>query len=162
MYVEAFHKVLKYVYLKGKVNKRLDVCIGTLLKLARDKGFERLIKLEKGKTSERIKLINVRHKNSLKLSFESVNATEEYLTWCVNAADGNKYHIVQQNTTCPYSCHIRCTDCNVCIHMYSCNCQDSLIRATICKHVHLVVRSQTSSIITELCDSISLPQHEVL
>ncbi len=32
----------------GKVNKRLDKCIGILLKLARDKGFERLVKLEKG------------------------------------------------------------------------------------------------------------------
>lgn len=33
MYVEAFHRVLKYVYLKGKVNKRLDKCLGILLNL---------------------------------------------------------------------------------------------------------------------------------
>ena len=39
MYVEAFHKVLKYVYMKGRVNKRLDKCIFVLLKLARDKGL---------------------------------------------------------------------------------------------------------------------------
>ena len=51
---EAFHRVLKHVYLKGKVNKRLDKCIGILMKLARDKGFERLVKLEKGKICERI------------------------------------------------------------------------------------------------------------
>ena len=42
MYVEAFHRVLKYVYMKGKVNKRLDN--GVLLKLARDKGFDRLMR----------------------------------------------------------------------------------------------------------------------
>ena len=59
MYVEAFHRVLKYVYLKGKVNKRLDNCIGILLKLARDKGFERIAKMEKGKISERITQIRV-------------------------------------------------------------------------------------------------------
>ena len=46
MYVEAFHRVLKHVYMKGRVNKRLDKCIHVLLKLARDKGFERLVKLE--------------------------------------------------------------------------------------------------------------------
>ena len=39
MYVEAFHRVLKYIYMKGKVNKRLDNCIYILLKLARDKGY---------------------------------------------------------------------------------------------------------------------------
>ena len=49
MYVEAFHHVLKYIYLKGTVNKRVDKCIHVLMKLARDKGFERLVKLEKGK-----------------------------------------------------------------------------------------------------------------
>lgn len=30
MYVEAFHRVLKYVYLKGRVNKRLDKCLHVL------------------------------------------------------------------------------------------------------------------------------------
>ncbi len=150
MYVEAFHKVLKYVYLKGKVNKRLDVCIGTLLKLARDKGFERLIKLEKGKNSERIKMINVRHQSSMKLPLHLVQKTDEFLTWEVKSADGNNsYHVVQQNDICPYNCYVKCTDCNVCIHMYSCDCPDSLIRATICKHVHLLVQSFSSSISIE-------------
>ena len=43
MYVEAFHHALKYAYMKEKVNKRLDKCIFVLLKLTRDKGFERLV-----------------------------------------------------------------------------------------------------------------------
>ncbi len=49
MYVESFHKVIKYMYLKGKTNKRVDKCIQMLMKYERDKIFERLIKLEKGK-----------------------------------------------------------------------------------------------------------------
>ena len=57
MYVEAFHRVLKYVYMKGKVNKRLTKCIFVLMKPVRDKGFERLVKLEKGKNTERIRQI---------------------------------------------------------------------------------------------------------
>ena len=36
MFVVAFHMVLKYVYMKGKVNKRMDKCIFVLLKLTRD------------------------------------------------------------------------------------------------------------------------------
>ena len=49
MHVENFHCLLKYVYMKGKVNKRMDKCIYILLKIARDKAFERIIKLEKGR-----------------------------------------------------------------------------------------------------------------
>ena len=49
MYVEAFHRVLKYVYLHGHVNRRLDTLVFILLKFARDNGFDRLIKLSKGK-----------------------------------------------------------------------------------------------------------------
>ena len=66
MYVEAFHRVLKCIYLKGKVNKRLDKSIGILMKSARDKGFERLVKLEKGKNSERIHQIKVWHQEAKK------------------------------------------------------------------------------------------------
>ena len=77
VYVEAFHKVLKYIYLKGRVNKRLDKCIFVLLKLARDKGFERLIKIEKGKNTERIKLIRARHQQSLKISLADVQVIKK-------------------------------------------------------------------------------------
>ncbi len=52
-----------------------------------------------------------------------------------------KYKILQLNTICPYKCSITCKDCNICIHMYSCSCPDAVIRATICKHIHLVVQS---------------------
>lgn len=54
MYVEAFHRVLKHVYMEGKVNKRVDKCIHVLMRYERDKAFERLVKLEKGKASRRI------------------------------------------------------------------------------------------------------------
>jgi len=133
--------VLKYIYLKGRVNKHLDKCIGILMKLARDKGFERLVKLEKGKNSERIHHIRVRHQESLKMSVSLITEMEEYLTWEAHSADGkNIYHISQLNKLCPYNCSISCADCHICIHMFSCNCPDALIRATICKHVHLLVQ----------------------
>lgn len=51
MKVEAFHRVFKYSYLKGKVNKRVDNCLMNLLKYVRDKYFERMIKLTKGKAT---------------------------------------------------------------------------------------------------------------
>ncbi len=73
--------------MKGKVNKRLDKCIHILLKLARDKGFERLVKLEKGKNSERINQIRVRHLSSKDISFDLVHQVEEHSAWEVNFTD---------------------------------------------------------------------------
>ncbi len=146
MYVEAFHRVLKYVYLKGKVNKRLDNCIGVLLKLARDKGFERITKIEKGKMSDRITQIRVRHKTSLKMPVNLITETKQYHTWEVNSMDGkNTYIVGQVNEVCPYNCAMMCSDCHICLHMYSCDYPDALIRASICKHVHLLVRSLAST-----------------
>lgn len=57
MYVESFHRTLKYVYMKGRVNKRIDNLIHILMKVSRDKAFERLCKLEKGKISGRLSII---------------------------------------------------------------------------------------------------------
>lgn len=41
MYLEAFHKVLKHIYIHGKVNKRIEMCVSYLLCFIRDKTFER-------------------------------------------------------------------------------------------------------------------------
>lgn len=48
MVLEAFHKTLKYVYLKEEKNQRLDILLWNLLKTMRDKNFERLVKLCNG------------------------------------------------------------------------------------------------------------------
>ena len=41
---KAFHRVIKNIYLKSRVNKRLDKFIHVLLKVSREKRFERLLK----------------------------------------------------------------------------------------------------------------------
>lgn len=66
MFVEAFHKVFKYQYLKVKSKKRLDNLLLNLLKYVRDKTFDRLIKLTKGKVTSRLSVIHERHLRSLK------------------------------------------------------------------------------------------------
>ena len=72
MYMEAFHRVLKYVYMKGKVNKRVDNCVYILLKFARDKGYEHLVKIEKGKNTDNLSMIKLRHQSSLKLPYTHI------------------------------------------------------------------------------------------
>ena len=62
MFLESFHKVLKTIYLHHKQNRRVDALLVTLIKVTRDKAFERFRKLEMGKSSHRICEVNRRHK----------------------------------------------------------------------------------------------------
>ena len=73
VFVEAFHHVLKYIYLKGTVNKRIDASISMLLGFARDKLFDRLQKIEKGKNTSHLQLIANRHKSCLNMSTDLVS-----------------------------------------------------------------------------------------
>ena len=112
------------------------------MKLARDKGFERLVKLEKGKTSGRITTIRQRHLASMKIHMDSVKETDS-TTWTVKSSQGGQwYTVTQEQQNCPINCRILCTECSICVHNYNCNCPDALIHSTICKHIHLVVRYQ--------------------
>ena len=69
MFVEAFHHVIKYKFLKSRKNKRIDTLIHKLFEYLRFKSYDRLTKLDKGKVTGRITLINKRHSNSLKFIF---------------------------------------------------------------------------------------------
>ena len=139
MYVEAFHRLLKHIYMKGTCNKRIDKCIHVLIKLERDKAFERLIKSQKGKISGRLSVIHKRHLASQKLSSSLVNIVDDN-TWLVQSStDKDKSYTVERDKQeCDANCALKCQECNICVHMYCCNCSDALIHHTICKHIHLV------------------------
>ena len=100
MFVEAFHKVFKYQYLKGKNNKRLDNLLLNLLKYVRDKTFDRLIKLTKGKVTSRLSVIHERHLRSLTLPTASVKVEEDD-TWEVLGQDGiSRYKVSKLMSAC--------------------------------------------------------------
>ena len=52
MFSEAFYRVLKIVHLRHQHNRRVDYLIYIVLKISRDKAFEQLVKMEKGKNTE--------------------------------------------------------------------------------------------------------------
>ncbi len=118
MYVESFHRVLKYIYLKGKTNKRVDKCLQVLMKYARDKTFDRLIKLEKSKLTGRVSTIEKRHNASRGLSTDLVTSVND-CTWYVRSADTQQqYTVVRELQQCTLNCFLRCSDCGVCVHAH--------------------------------------------
>ena len=147
MAVEAFHRVFKYNYLKGKVNKRVDSCLINLLRYIRDKCFDRVIKLTKGKSTHKSKLIQVRHNHSKELSTGNIQEDADG-RWKITSATNNdiSYTIIRQANRClENSCQMICVECNICIHQYVCKCTDSLIHNTMCKHIHMLQRYLTQN-----------------
>lgn len=141
MFAEAFHRTFKYDYLKGKVNKRLDKCILALIKFSQDKGYQRLQKLTKGKITARIGAIRKHHLESQRISQDRVQQMDEKV-WNVNNVNGpqNNYRVVKEDRE-PSEveiCQLRCTECDICVHTYTCSCPVNLIRGSVCWHIHLV------------------------
>ena len=56
------------------------------------------------------------------------------------------------------SCALICSDCGICIHMYTCTCLDATLHCTICKHVHLLSMCDTDSDASENGRQISNEQ----
>jgi hypothetical protein len=155
MYLEGFHRVLKYIYLKGKTNKRVDKCVHVLLKISRDKAFERLTKLENGKLSSRMAMITKRHKSSLDMSENIISSIGDDKWSILSSIDGHTYEVTREDECSRISCNLRCHKCQICIHNFICSCPDSLIRATICKHIHLLASKLKTALSSSLQHSSS-------
>jgi len=140
MFLESFHRVLKVIYLNHKQNRRIDTLLTTLLKVSRDKAFERFRKLEVGKSTHRLCEINKRHKTA-----QDWMKNEPF---SIIELNNNKWRISSQHTpsmmytvtlnVSDCSCQLRCKLCNICVHQSSCDCIDSVLHSTICKHIHLI------------------------
>ena len=146
MYSEAFHHVLKIVYLEHK-NRRVDYLLHVyvLLKIARDKAFDQLQKVEKGKNTHRICDINKRHKKALTfVSLALVEGTGEnrYKVSSLSRP-GVSYFIEKVEDCC--ACKLKCRFCSVCPHMYTCTCLDACTNTTVCKHMHLIQMQKPTS-----------------
>ena len=159
MHIESFHRLLKVVYLQGKQNRRLDTLLSIVLKISRDKAFERITKLQKGKNSHRIREINKRHKKAEEMMSSGSEPIQESLTrWTVKSISSpDVTYTIQLSSHTNCECKLLCNSCQLCSHMYSCSCVDYALHYTACKHVHLVhMMSHKSS----LQDSSSEPEQE--
>ena len=141
MYVESFHNVLKTVYMERKANRRVDSLISILLRVARDKVFERIIKVEKNSSSKKVLDINKRH-----VIVMSALPTMVEGGWKIPSQSTHvDYYVLPVRDMC--ECRLHCSACQCCPHMYECSCVDFAVHATVCKHVHTVhhLRSVTAS-----------------
>ena len=128
MFGVAFYRIFKYTCFKGKANNRLDKCLVNLVKFNRDKIFERIKKLSKGKLNQKFSMIQSRHCNSLNLDFGSINQSEEN-SWIHKSEDGKRSYTVTlySQRFDDGQCSLKFSNCNICIHTCTCSCVDFLL-----------------------------------
>lgn len=128
------------VYFEHKQNRRIDDLLFTLIKINSDIMFNSLRK-EVGKVTHRKKEIKRRHCSACGMASSSndeivLNCKEEG-KWKVRSERSESYVKVKICDGCP----LRCDECNVCIHAFTCTCLDATLHhciTTICKHIHVL------------------------
>ena len=126
--------------MNGKNVKRMDHSLNLLLNLVYDMMFDRLINIEKGVISTRIQKIRVSHNKSEQMDVIIIPGSEEEC-WIVQSENKESigyYELRILDRNC--GCKLRCDNCNICIHYYSCTCHDYLIRSNLCKHIHYLCK----------------------
>lgn len=160
MYLESVHKCLKYYYLHGKKNKRLDTCINAVLKFTRNKIFERFIKLVKNKYTAKEENIIKSHNIGAQINPEFIKVIDDK-RWEICSKETNiVYEVIQVKDTCnTEDCRLVCRKCNICIHNYTCECSDHIIKLNICKHIHAcaMLSSMFSNTQHYLCETTEMP-----
>lgn len=165
MYLESVHKCLKYYYLHGKKNKRLDTCINALLKFTRNTIFERFIKLVKNKYTAKEENIIKSHNIGVQINPETIKVIDDN-RWEISAKETNMaYEVIHTIDVCnTEDCRLVCRMCNICIHNYTCECSDYIIKLNICKHIHACANLSVSNTQNNLCEKekkILIPAAEI-
>uniref|UniRef100_H2XLZ5 SWIM-type domain-containing protein n=1 Tax=Ciona intestinalis TaxID=7719 RepID=H2XLZ5_CIOIN len=118
-----------------KQYKGVDNLLMTLIKFSRDKCLEQFIKMPKGKSTHWVAEIQKRHR--LVRTVTGVVSLGEN-EWKVENPTDHKYTVKKIEPQCLGKCQIKCSMCNVCVHMYTCTCPDFLMHAVACKHIHAI------------------------
>lgn len=139
MKLEAMHRVLKDIYMKGLKGKRLDTLIAILLKMSQRSLFKRLTQLMMEKDTHTLRSIRERHSKGKSLANAENVCSLIDGSFTVNSESNStlKYSVTISKKD-PCNCKLIYPSCNVCLHKYSCSCTDYTISSQFCKHIHAV------------------------
>ncbi|GIY19374.1 hypothetical protein CDAR_414571 [Caerostris darwini] len=144
MYLESFHKVLKHIYLEGKKIKRIDKTLNALLKLTKDKIFERMCNIARKIPATTLSNTNQNQSQCGLISNEMITPIIENTEWKIKPSQETSLTYTVRKNPDPICRTCRClplnSNCNICVHEYECTCCDNLVRFNICEHIHACLR----------------------
>ncbi|GBN84134.1 hypothetical protein AVEN_43804-1, partial [Araneus ventricosus] len=138
IFIEYLYKTMQYC---GKITRtrQLDKFLMVVMKWLRCKMLDRLSNiLDEDKINLAKNTISICHNMGLEIECENVVSLSDKI-WLIRSQNEVDVYVTQEYESCPELCDLRCPDCDVCVHMYSCSCEQSLIHANMCQHIHAVV-----------------------
>ena len=105
-----------------------------------------------GKNTHRICEISKRHKSAIAISPDHLTPIQ-HNKWNVrsNTESTRNYTVEKIQDSC--DCKVVCQECQICPHIYNCDCLDATIHATVFKHAHFVhMETRTQSTRTSTTD----------
>ncbi|XP_042909538.1 uncharacterized protein [Parasteatoda tepidariorum] len=139
IHLEVMHRTFRYCCREGR-KKRLDKFLFVVLKLVKYKMLDRISDmLDSDKLNLAIGAINMCHTSGLEIPGDQMSALSEKI-WLINTdSDEEPLYVTKELDKCPEHCSLRCDECDICVHQYSCTCVHSMIDANLCRHIHAVV-----------------------
>ncbi|CAL1285296.1 unnamed protein product [Larinioides sclopetarius] len=139
IHLEVLHRIFQFCCREGR-KKRLDKFLFVVMKLVKYKMLDRLCNiLDEEKTELAIEAINICHNEGLELASERITSLSDKI-WLIQGEDDEQnIYVMREFETCPEHCGLRCKECDICVHMYTCSCIHSVINANMCPHIHAVV-----------------------
>lgn len=152
MFLEALHRTLKYCFLDGKYNRRVDKCIDMLLYYSRRLMLKRLVRNMRNIPSYRMTKIGKSHKESSSIKEDQIEKISDNKWQVKSATAGRGPYLVQidSSSTCE-GCPLSCPICKICIHQFECTCIDYSAKGNFCKHIHACIKP----IMAELPDIVN-------
>jgi len=124
-------------YLQGWKNKHLDTCIDALMRLIWDHYFKRLEKLCKNKPSGNEDAVLKSHQKAVSGKVCDCTQISDNLWFVTSSSNENITYEVRrfldEELVCYVSstCFCVCKLCHICIHSFSCECIDYVIKNNI-------------------------------
>lgn len=124
--------------------RRMDESISNVMRLVRNTRFERIIRQEKGYVPKKLNELRKKHKVALEEDFQfTVDEYNngEYTLISGNGSIMNIYTVEFSKLQC--NCLLECDECKICVHSVRCDCYDSTIKNSLCKHVHFIAMKRS-------------------
>lgn len=137
LYLEPLYKQIERIYMEG--GKNLLNALNSILILIRNECYINFIKLDENILEEKLREINANHEASKDIADVIFNGSE----WIVQHSD-QYYNVMREENTCAKECGLTCSQCDICVHSFSCSCSDYLLNFTLCCHIHAVMTCNLS------------------
>lgn len=130
--LEGLHEVLQHSL--SKDSEDLVALLESLVKILGKKKTNKGSDFTKADVLRKTILIKSMHKSASQEEFHFEEKSDCWLLECDKSQRIYEIRKLQMGVCCG----LKCPQCDICYHTYSCTCTDYFVKNTICKHIHFI------------------------